>query len=109
MTLDLLASAVINAQRYGYPQIPLEEARQNPCYMITSGGQGLDLHALCQKPPAPETLPVDPAELPDAIAAPPDANLRGGSTDRRCVYPSDIAADGSQCGDRASTRRRGEQ
>ncbi len=107
MSLDLLASAIINAQRYGYPQIPPEEARQNPCYMITSGGQGLDLRSLCQKPPAPETLPVDPAELPAAIAAPPSTNLRGGGTDGRCVYPDDTAADGSRCGDRASTRRRG--
>ena len=108
MFFEAIASATVLAQRYGYPQIPPEEARQNSCYMITAQGSGLDLRSLCQKPPAPETQPIDPAELPEAIAAPPGTNLRNSSgSTNRCVYPDDIAADGSRCGGRASTQRTG--
>lgn len=103
--VPLTTAAIFLAQRprYGYPEIPPQEAQQNPCYMITAEGAGLDLTRLCQRPAQPSTQPIAPSELPQILAPSGSGNTSTG----RCVYPTDLAADGSRCGDRAETRRRG--
>lgn len=103
--VPLTTAAIFLAQgpRYGYPEIPPQEAQQNPCYMITAEGTGLDLTRLCQRPAQPSTQPIAPSELPQILAPSGSGNTSTG----RCVYPTDLAADGSRCGDRAETRRRG--
>lgn len=103
--VPLTTAAIFLAQgpRYGYPEIPPQEAQQNPCYMITAEGTGLDLTRLCQRPAQPSTQPITPSELPQILAPSGSGNTSTG----RCVYPTDLAADGSRCGDRAETRRRG--
>lgn len=100
-----VAAVIFIAQRprYGYPEIPPQEAQQNPCYMITAEGAGLDLNRLCQRPTQPSTQPIAPSELPPILA--PSGS--GNTSTNRCVYSTDRAADGSLCGDRASTRRGG--
>jgi hypothetical protein len=76
----------------GYPVAP--ETKSLRCWAVLEPGQTLNLDSICLEP-TPH-VPASPGSIGGSMTA-----------DGNCKNPDDRAADGSRCGDRAASRRKG--
>jgi hypothetical protein len=91
-----------NIQTYEYPAI--EPDVNLLCYVTTKTPTNFDLGRLCGFVAAPS--PVS-SNYSDGYSGGGSSYPGGGSSSGVCNYPDDIASDGSRCGGRAASERRG--